>query len=119
MLVISTVSILLLAAAYLLSKRFQDHATLSRPPIDILRLGVQIICGDCCGDSVRPMKTYLDQFGRCVQCGGRSYVLASVYARERMMFFPSERGETKSNSRGRYFGPPASLHAVRIHKISA
>jgi len=115
---VSTISILLVAA-YLLSKRFQDNATLSRPPIEMLRIGVQIICGDCCGDSDRPIKTYLDQFGRCGQCGGRSYVLASVCARQTLMFFPSDPGGTKSNVRGKSVAPPASLHAVRVHKISA
>ena len=119
MLVISTISILLLATAYLLSRCAPDQSALSRPHSEMLRLGVQIICGDCCGDSDRPVKTYLDQFGRCGQCGGRSYVLASVYARQRMMGIPSELGETTSNVRRQSFGPPVSLHAVRVHKIGA
>lgn len=118
MLVITTISILLLGTACLLSRRFQDQTTLSQPAREILRLGVQIICGDCCGDSARPVKTYLDQFGKCEQCGGRSYVLASAYARERMMGFSRARGET-SDAQAQSLGPQVRLHAVRVHKISA
>ena len=79
MLVISTISILLFAAGAVF-RRLQEQASHSNPDRKILRLGVQIICGDCCGDADRPVKTYIDQFGRCVQCGGGSYVLASMYA---------------------------------------
>ena len=119
MLVISTVSILLLAAAYLVSRRSQDQRGLNGLHGEMLRLGIQIICGDCCGDSDRPVKTYLDQLGRCGQCGGRAYVLASVCARHRMMGRPRECGETTGNMRRQPFGSQVSLHAVRVHKIGA
>lgn len=118
MLVIATVSILLLATACLLSRRFQDQRTLSRPPREMLRLGVQIICGDCCGDSDSPVKTYLDQFGRCGQCGGHSYVLASVYACIRMMDRTPPR-ETRSAGRHQPLAPQVSFDTVRIHRIGA
>jgi hypothetical protein len=49
-----------------------------RPPL--IKVGVQIICGDCSGDSEKPRRTCLDIFGRCEDCGGRSYVLASNLA---------------------------------------
>lgn len=119
MLVISAVSILLLATGYLVSRRSQDERVLSGTHGEMLRLGIQIICGDCCGDSDRPLKTYLDQLGRCVQCGGRAYVLASIYARHRMMGNPPECEETPDNMRRQSFGPQVTLHAVRVHKISA
>ena len=38
---------------------------------------VQIICGDCAGDGIAPMKTFMDRAGKCERCGGVSYVLAS------------------------------------------
>ena len=38
---------------------------------------VQIICGDCSGDTVAPKKTFMDRFGKCDHCGGASYILAS------------------------------------------
>jgi hypothetical protein len=118
MLVITTVSILLLASACFLSRRFQDQRTLSRPPIEMLKLGVQIICGDCCGDSDRPVKTYLDQFGRCGQCGGHSYVLASVYACTRMLD-RTPQCETRSTLRHQQLSPQVSFDAVRIQRIGA
>lgn len=38
---------------------------------------VQIVCGDCAGYEVLPRKTFLTREGRCWDCGGRSYALAS------------------------------------------
>jgi len=38
---------------------------------------VQIICGDCSGDGISPMKTFMDRHGHCERCGGASYLLAS------------------------------------------
>lgn len=38
---------------------------------------VQIVCGDCAGHGVLPRKTFLTSEGRCENCGGRSYALAS------------------------------------------
>src|SRR5215470_18831493 len=46
----------------------------------LLKVGVQIICGDCSGDYEKPRRTYLDLLGRCEDCGGTSYVLASTLA---------------------------------------
>jgi len=119
MLVISTLAILFVAAAYHMWRHSGEQPELRGSHGEILRLGVQIICGDCCGDSDRPVKTYLDQFGRCGQCGGRSYVLASAYARHGIMGLPSERDGTTTNARRQSFGSQVSLHAVRVHKIGA
>jgi hypothetical protein len=121
MLVISTLSILLLATAYYLWRHSGEQPEIRGPRGEILRLGIQIICGDCCGDSHWPVKTYLDQFGRCVQCGGRAYVLASVCARHnnRMVGYPPKYEEPTGDVRRQVFGSQARLHAVRIHKASA
>ena len=69
-----------LACIVLLKTRTTSPEQLSQPRPAILMMGVQIICGDCSGDTLQPVKTYLDQFGTCSQCGGRSYVLASAVA---------------------------------------
>ena len=132
MLVVSAASLLLLVAAYLLSRRSEDQTSLREPHAKMLRLGIQIICGDCGGESERPVKTYLDQFGRCVQCGGRAYVLATAYARHKMMGrrelavqaetdceWASDCGETTGDMRRESFGLQTRLHAVRINKVSA
>ena len=118
MLVITTVSILVLATAYHMWSNSEEQRGLKGPHGEMLRLGVQIICGDCCGDSDRPVKTYLDQLGRCGQCGGRAYVLASVYAHNKMLERRPEGGETTGDVRRQSFGPQVSLHAVGVHKIS-
>lgn len=121
MLVISTLSILLLATAYHMWRQSGEHPGLIGPRGEMLRLGIQIICGDCCGDSNWPVKTYLDQFGRCVQCGGRAYVLASVCARHNsgMIGYPPASIKPMGDVRRQAFGSKARLHAVRIHKASA
>lgn len=120
MLVISAVSIFLLAtAAYLVFRRPQNEMELNERRGDIVRVGIQIICGDCCGDSDRPVKTYLDRFGRCGQCGGRAYVLASAYAPLRRMDGPPEFEEARSTVRHQPAGPQVRLHAVRVLKIGA
>lgn len=119
MLVISAVSILVLATGYRIWRHSEEPPRLQGRRGEILRLGIQIICGDCCGDSDRPVKTYLDQLGRCGQCGGRAYVLASVCARHKVMGHPLEWGEPTADVRRQPFGPQVSLHAVRVHKASA
>jgi hypothetical protein len=75
-----------LALTYLAMRGYKtDTAQLRQPRPGPLALGVQIICGDCCGEGERPIKTYIDYNGNCAQCGGHSYMLAShriVYARQ-------------------------------------
>ena len=119
MLVISTISICLLATAYGMWSHSEGQRGLKGSHGEMLRLGIQIICGDCCGDSDQPVKTYLDQLGRCAQCGGRAYALASVCALYKMMGRRPECGETTDDVRPQPFGPQVSLHSVRVHKISA
>lgn len=120
MLVISAASIFLLAtAAYLVSRRLQNEMELNERRGEIVRVGIQIICGDCCADSDRPVKTYLDRFGRCGQCGGRAYVLASAYGPLRRMDGPQEFGGARSTERHQPAGTQVRLHTVRVHKIGA
>src|SRR5690349_9191807 len=38
---------------------------------------VQIICGDCAGEGISPVKTFMDRHGHCDRCGSASYILAS------------------------------------------
>lgn len=38
---------------------------------------VQIVCGDCGGDALFPLKTLLTSDGYCSRCGGRNFVLAA------------------------------------------
>lgn len=93
MLVISTISICLLATAYGMWRHSGGQQVLKGAHGEMLRLGIQIICGDCCGDSDRAVKTYLDQIGRCGHCGGRAYVLASVCAGNKMMRLHQSAGK--------------------------
>lgn len=38
---------------------------------------IQIVCGDCGGDSLFPSKTLLTSAGSCSRCAGGNYVLAA------------------------------------------
>jgi hypothetical protein len=75
---VATVIALGLACIVLTKSRITDSAQLDQPRPGVLTIGVQIICGNCSGEDVRPIKTYLDQSGNCSCCGGSHYVLASA-----------------------------------------
>ena len=123
MLVITAVSILMFAVVYTLSRGGAHHQwQLSEPRVSIVTVGVQIICGDCSGNTDRPLKTYLDRHGHCAQCGGRSYMLASsrtAYANQLTNARPSENMSTTGNARPQPVGASTSLHAVRFRGLTA
>ena len=123
MLVIAAVSILIFAVVYTLSKGGAHHQwQLSEPRLSIVTVGVQIICGDCSGNTDRPLKTYLDRHGHCAQCGGHSYMLASsrsVYANRLTTARLSKREGTTGDSGPQPVGASTSLHAVRFRELSA
>ena len=77
-----TAAVLIGALTYILTRRLDqsDSSQLSEARNSILKVGVQIVCGDCAGDNYTPVRTLLDNKGQCDQCGGRSYVLASNLA---------------------------------------
>src|SRR5262249_59220476 len=77
---IATVIALSVAGLVLLKSRNTESNQLDQPRPALLAIGVQIICGDCSGDSDHPTKTYMNRYGTCSQCGGTSYLLASAVA---------------------------------------
>ena len=78
--IVATAIALSLACIVLLKARPTDPAQLTQPRAALLTMGVQIVCGNCSGEDWKPIRTYLDKFGNCAQCGGRSYLLASALA---------------------------------------
>ena len=124
MLVIIAVSILTFtfAVTYILSSgRFHDQQCLSEPRDGIVRIGIQIICGDCSGDADRPIKTYLDLHGNCARCGGRSYILASSLNSSAMQLATaclSKRESAMGDAFPKPIGAPTSLHAVRFRGLT-
>jgi len=80
-LIIISLMLAIAVAGVMLVSHNSDQARLMEPKSSIVTVGIQIVCGDCGGDAVRPERTYLDRYGNCSQCGGSSYVLASnLYA---------------------------------------
>jgi hypothetical protein len=77
---VATVIALSLAGMVLIKSRSTDSAQLEQRRPALLTIGVQIICGDCSGENQHPIKTYMNRYGCCSQCGGGSYLLASAAA---------------------------------------
>ena len=77
---VATVIALSLACVVLIKSRLADSAQLNQPRPALLTIGVQIICGDCSGANEHAIKTYMNRYGSCSQCGGNSYLLASAVA---------------------------------------
>lgn len=78
--IVATVIALSLACIVLIKSRAGDSSQLNQPRPAVLTIGVQIICGDCSGEGEHAVKTYLNRYGNCSQCGGSSYLLASAVA---------------------------------------
>jgi len=78
--VASAIVLTLAYVALLRQEAIVDPDQLLQPRAAPLTMSVQIICGDCAGEGIRPNRTCLDWHGQCTQCGGRSYVLASIVA---------------------------------------
>ena len=101
---------------------FHGQQCLSEPHDGIVRIGIQIICGDCSGDADRPVKTYLDLHGNCARCGGRSYILASSlnsYATQLATACLSKRESTTGDTFPKPVGAPTSLHAVQFRRLTS
>lgn len=77
-----------------------DEAQLNEPRPSIPAMGVQIICGDCAGESLTPQKTYLNRHGMCEHCGGHSYILASALALYAMQARVARVAEYQNATRG-------------------
>jgi hypothetical protein len=122
MLGIAALLMLALAVVYTHSRgRFHGQQCLSEPHDGIVRIGIQIICGDCSGDADRPIKTYLDLHGNCARCGGRSYMLASNLNASAMQLATaclSKRESTMGDAFPKPVGAPTSLHAVRFRGLT-
>jgi len=70
-------------------KRFQkntEYLSESLPTLPQI-IGIQIICGDCSGETISPQITYMNKSGRCHRCGSDSIMLASyrgIYLRSKL-----------------------------------
>ena len=118
--IVATVIALSLACLVLIKSRATDSAQLEQPRPGLLKVGVQIICGDCCGENELPIKTYLNRYGSCSECGGTSYLLASAVAMNTLMARATRlRDAQVASSHGRVlpFEAPAS-RTSRSEKIA-
>lgn len=82
---VATVIALSVAGVILMKSRVTEARQLDQPRPSLLTIGVQIICGDCSGEDQHPIKTYMNRYGSCSQCGGSSYLLASAAAANSLM----------------------------------
>lgn len=118
--IVATVIALGLAGVVLMKSRTADPRQLDQPRPGLLTIGVQIICGDCSGEDSHPIKTYMNRYGSCSQCGGGSYLLASAVAANGLMLRAARLREAQiASSRGRVipFEAPGS-RTSRSEKIA-
>jgi hypothetical protein len=118
--IVATMIALSLACVVLMKSRVTDSAQLEQPRPALLTIGVQIICGDCCGEDQHPIKTYMNRYGSCSQCGGNSYLLASAVAINSLLARATRVREAQiASSHGRVlpFEMPGS-RASRSEKIA-
>lgn len=117
---VGTVIALSLACVVLMKSRAADSAQLDQPRPGLLTIGVQIICGDCSGEDEHPIKTYMNRYGSCSQCGGASYLLASAVAASSVLLRATRLREAQiASSHGRVlpFEAPGS-RASRPERIA-
>lgn len=118
--IVATVIALSLACVVLLKSRVTDSAQLDQPRPALLTIGVQIVCGDCSGEDEHPIKTYMNRYGSCSQCGGKSYLLGSAVAINSLLARATRLREAQiASSHGRVlpFEMPGS-RASRSEKIA-
>lgn len=53
----------------------------------------RIVCGDCSGDALVPVKTLLTADGNCSRCAGRNYVLAANITNALLRYY--RKGDVK------------------------
>lgn len=117
MLVIATMIAAFVLTYSFLKDRQHSCAQLHEPRTTLATVGIQIVCGDCSGESESPAKTYLSRSGNCDRCGGSSFILASdlaLYALQARMAYrqPSKR----LPDRGRVL--PFESPAYRVNRTS-
>ena len=99
--IIGAAAIALLVTLIVLVRQREDSSRLAGPRAPLPTMGVQIICGDCAGKEGAPRKTFVNRHGRCDNCGGSSYVLASSMAvaglRHSASRFSKQTGERRDN----------------------
>src|SRR5262245_6033578 len=118
MIIAATVLALALTALFLVKGRKADPAQLRTLQPQLPTMGVQIICGDCSGDSALARKTYLDRHGNCHECGGHSYILASTIALQMLQLRAQRAAEQSMAAPGRVIPFDAAVRAARTEKIA-
>jgi hypothetical protein len=84
--VLSVTTLVLLTACIFTYKKYKETTMQLFEPRGLVKTSVvQIICGDCSGESEIPVRTFLSDHGNCLKCGGYSYVLASTLAANSMI----------------------------------
>ena len=119
--IVATLIALSLACLVLIKSRVADPTQLDQARPALLTMGVQIICGDCSGEGDKVVKTYLNRYGSCSQCGGNSYLLASAVAMNTLLARANRMRDaqiTSSHGRVLPFEAPASRASRSEEKIA-
>ena len=112
LIVTATVIIALVIVSIVLTSNRPDPAQLNEPRGLMPTMGIQIVCGNCAGDELRPKRTYLDRAGNCSQCGGHSYLLASS------VYGPQVKAEVQAIERIVVNAKVLAFDSSRVNKIA-
>lgn len=63
----------------------------------------EIICGDCSGDELLPIRTKLTTTGACAVCGGHSFVLASTLCEVLAQHLKNKKNQRKEITKNEKF----------------
>jgi hypothetical protein len=97
---VATTLVALLLVCLMVKNQRDDSLQLTEPRAQVATVGIQIICGNCSGEDEIPIRTFLDRFGNCAQCGSSHYILASnVYANKLRSLRLVEAEGVSSNGR--------------------
>lgn len=110
---------LALALLVVFKTRQTDHGQVDETHGALLMVGVQIICGNCSGEGESPVRTYMDRYGNCAECGGHSYLLASSLALNSAALRAARKVQAYSAaSNGRVLPFEARTRGSRSEKIA-
>ena len=103
------------------SQKNSEYLSESLPTLPQV-IGIQIICGDCSGETISPQITYMNKSGRCHRCGGDSVMLASyrgIYLRSLLRARMASQERARSETHILPFKKASGSSSERSRKIAS
>lgn len=75
-------------------------------------IAFEIICGDCAGEAILPIRTKLTSDGLCADCGGRSFVPASPLCEALAKHLRNQRNLIEEEKENEKFNHPETAGSI-------